>query len=108
VRFSVPPRYLAEFTLGASTYATDAALHRGWVDEVVEPADLMSRAMVVAQSYAALSPPAFAQTKSQIRALVAERLSRNGQATDKAVTDIWCAPEALSRVRDYVAKTLKK
>jgi hypothetical protein len=64
--------------------------------------------MVVAQSYAALSPPAFAQTKSQIRALVAERLSRNGQATDKAVTDIWCAPEALSRVRDYVAKTLKK
>jgi enoyl-CoA hydratase len=107
VRFSVPPRYLAEFTLGASTYATDAALHRGWVDEVVEPADLMSRA-IVAQSYAALSPPAFAQTKSQIRALVAERLSRNGQATDKAVTDIWCAPEALSRVRDYVAKTLKK
>ena len=108
VRFALPPRYLAEFTLGASTYATDAALQRGWVDEVVEPADLMTRAMEVAQAYAALSPPAFAQTKSQIRALVAERLARSGDATDKAVTELWCAPEALTRVRDYVAKTLKK
>jgi enoyl-CoA hydratase len=108
VRFAVPERYLAEFTLGAATYATDAALQRGWVDEVVEPADLMSRAMEVAQSYAALSSPAFAQTKSQIRALVAERLARSGDATDKAVTELWCAPEALVRVRDYVAKTLKK
>ena len=38
VRFAVPPRHLPEFTLSGATYATDAALQRGWVDEVAEPA----------------------------------------------------------------------
>lgn len=108
VRFAVPPRYLPEFTLGAATYATAAALQRGWVDEVVEPDALMARALEVAQSYAALSPPAFAQTKSQIRQLVAERMARSGPATDKAVTEIWTAPATLGFIRDYVSRTLKK
>jgi len=108
VRFAVPSRYLPEFTLGAATYASDAALQKGWVDEVVEPGALMSRAIEVAQSYAALSPPAFAQTKKQIRHAVTERLERNGEATDKAVTEIWTAPATLKFIRDYVARTLKK
>ena len=108
VRFAVPPRYLAEFTLGAATYATDAALQRGWVDEVVEPGALMERALAVAQQLAALSPPAFAQTKTQIRQAVTERLNRSGAATDKAVTEIWTAPETIVYIRDYVERTLKK
>ena len=108
VRFAVPPRYLPEFTLSGATYASDEALRRGWVDEVVEPDALLEDAIAVAQELAMLSPPAFAQTKIQIRQAVAERLERSGQATDKIVTDIWCAPETLRFIRDYVARTLKK
>ena len=108
VRFAVPPRYLAEFTLGAETYATDAALHKGWIDEVVEPGDLMTRALTVAKELALLSPPAFAQTKKQIRQAITERLAQSGPATDKAVTDIWCAPATLGYIRDYVERTLTK
>jgi enoyl-CoA hydratase len=108
VRFAVPPRYLPEFTLGAGTYASDAVLQKGWADEVVEPATMMTRAIEVAQSYAALSPPAFVQTKKQIRQAVTERVGQNGAATDKVVTEIWTAPATLAYIRDYVAKTLKK
>jgi enoyl-CoA hydratase len=108
VRFAVPPRYLPELTLSGATYTTDVALQRGWIDEVVEPAALMQRAMAAAQSLAALSPPAFAQTKTQIRQAVTERLQRSGEATDKAVTEIWTAPATLGFIRDYVARTLKK
>jgi len=108
VRFAVPHRYLAEFALGAATYATDAALRQGWIDEVVDPDALLPRAMEVARQYAALSPPAFAQTKKQIRQAVAERYAQSGEATDKAVTAIWTAPETLGFVRDYVARTLRK
>jgi enoyl-CoA hydratase len=57
---------------------------------------------------ALLSPAAFAQTKMQIRQTVAERMAQSGAATDRAVTEIWTAPETLGRVRDYVARTLKK
>jgi enoyl-CoA hydratase len=107
VRFAVPPRHLAEFTLGAATYATEAALQRGWVDELVESGALLSRATAAAQSLAALSPSAFAQTKSQIRQGVSERYRQSGAATDKAVTEIWAAPGTLGSIRDYVARTLK-
>jgi enoyl-CoA hydratase len=108
IRFAVPPRYLSEFTLGAATYASDVALQRGWVDEIVEPSALMTRAIEAAQSLAALSPPAFAQTKMQIRQSVTEAMVRRGEATDKAVTEIWTAPASLTYIRDYVARTLKK
>ena len=108
VRFAVPLRYLPEFTLSGATYVPKDALQRGWVDEVIEPGELMSRAMAAAQSLAALSPPAFAQTKMQIRAPVTERMAQSGEATDKSVAEIWTAPATVSYIRDYVARTLKK
>jgi len=108
VRFAVPARYLSEFTLSGATYATDAALDRGWIDEIAEPSDLMEDAIAIAQELALLSPAAFAQTKMQIRQAVGESLAQSGAATDKAVTEIWTTPETLARIRDYVARTLKK
>lgn len=108
VRGTVPERYLAEVAYSGATYDTDAALERGWIDEVVEPEDLIEDALAVAQELAELSPAAFAQTKAQIREPVRERMARGGTATEKAVTDIWCAPETLARIGDYVAKTLQK
>jgi len=108
VRFAVPPRYVSEFTLSGATYPTDAALQRGWVDEVAEPDELLDDALAVARELAMLSPPAFAQTKSQIRQLVTARLQCSGEATDKGVTEIWTAPATLTYIRDYVARTLKK
>jgi len=108
VRFAVPKRYLAEFTLSAATYDTDVALDRGWIDEIAEPADLLEDALAVARELAELSPAAFAQTKRQIRAEVSERMERHGAATDKTVTEIWCAPDTQARIRDYVARTLAK
>jgi len=108
VRFAVPPRYLSEFTLSGAIYETDTALQRGWIDEVAEPGELIEDAIAVAQELALLSPAAFAQTKMQIRQAVTERMAQSGEATDKAVTAIWTAPETLHYIRDYVARTLKK
>jgi enoyl-CoA hydratase len=108
LRFAVPPRHLPEFTLSGATYATDAALQRGWIDEVAEPGELMEDAIAVVQELTLLSPAAFAQTKKQIRQAVTERMAQSGEATDKAVTAIWTAPETLNYIRDYVARTLKK
>ena len=108
LRFAVPPRHLAEFTLQADTYAADDALTRGWIDAVVPPQQLLEEALAAARQMAALSPAAFAQTKTQLRATAAENYAAGGYATDETVTDIWCAPEALARIRDYVARTLTK
>jgi enoyl-CoA hydratase len=108
VRFAVPAHYLPEVTLSGATYDTDDALQRGWIDEVVEGDSLIEGAIAAAEKFAQLSPPAFAQTKKQIRQAASERLERSGAATDTIVTEIWAAPETLGRIREYVACTLKK
>ena len=108
VRFAVPARYLPEFTLSGATYTTDAALDRGWIDEIAEPPELLEDAIAVATELAELSSTAFVQTKLQLRQAVTERMAQSGADTDRAVTEIWTAPETLARIRDYVARTLKK
>ena len=108
LRFALPARYLPEFTLSGATYPVDAALERGWIDELAEPEELLEDAVAVATELAALSPPAFAETKRQIRAQVAERCAESGAATDKEVADIWCADATLANLRAYVKRTLKK
>jgi enoyl-CoA hydratase len=108
MRHATPPYFFSETILSGATFAAEVAAHRGWVNEAVEPALVMERAIAAAQSLAALSPAAFAQTKMQIRQAVTERMTQSGEATDKAVTAIWTAPETLHYIRDYVARTLKK
>jgi enoyl-CoA hydratase len=107
VRLAVPPRYLAEVTYSGATYEADAALERGFIDEIAEPAELLEDAYAIAQELAELSPAAFAQAKAQIRQPVAERVAA-GSATEQAVTEIWAAAETLSYIRAYVQRTLKK
>jgi enoyl-CoA hydratase len=108
LRASVPAEYLAEFAYSGATYMTDDALECGWVDEIAEPEELLEDAVAVAKELAAIAPAAFAETKSQIRAPVAERYAATGEATDAAVTDLWCADDTLARLRGYVARTLAK
>jgi enoyl-CoA hydratase/carnithine racemase len=108
VRAAVPPRFLAEVTFSGATYETDAALERGFIDEVAEPSELLEDALAVAQELTAVSPAAFSRNKMQIRQPVTERLAESGVATEKAVTEIWCAPATLDYIRAYVQRTLKK
>lgn len=108
LRYAVPARYLPEFTLSGATYETDAAMERGWIDETAEPEELIEDAIAVAQELADLSPPAFAQTKVQLRETVRERMAASGAVTDRIVTDIWTAPETLQHMRAYVARVLEK
>jgi enoyl-CoA hydratase len=108
VRFTVPARHFPEFIFGGATYGPDDALQRGWVDEVTNADALFSRATAAAKELAALSPPAFAQSKAQMRETARELAARNAAAAAKSSIDIWAAPQTLARVRDYVARTLKK
>jgi enoyl-CoA hydratase len=108
MRHATPPYFFSETVLSGATFPADAAAHRGWINDAVEPALLMERALVAARELANISPAAFTQTKMQIRQPVIERLKLNGEAVDRAVTEIWAAPSTLTYIRDYVARTLGK
>jgi enoyl-CoA hydratase/carnithine racemase len=106
---SVTARHLFEDTIfSGATYPPEAARDRGFVHDLVDPGELLDRAVAAAEALAALSPAAYAVTKMQSRKVVQDRLQRSGGSIDAAVREIWLNPETLARIRDYIAKTLKK
>lgn len=108
MRFATAPKYFPDVILSGATFATDVALTRGLIDEVVEPAALMERAVAAAKTLAALPPRTFAQTKQQIRQPVADRMRSDGPRVDAAAEQVWTAPDTLAHIKDYVSRTFKK
>ena len=108
MRYAANPQYLAEMALSGATYLSDDARTRGLVDEVVEPAELMNRAMAAAKALAAVSPAAFAATKEQLRQPVADRMAQHAAKVDSRAEQIWASTETIANIRDFVARTFKK
>jgi enoyl-CoA hydratase len=107
MRHAVAPHRFEDTLFSGATFVPDDAVGRGLVDEVVDPETLIKRAVVAAQTLAALSPPAFALTKRQTRATAIERLAHTDHI-DQEILELWCADETIARVRDYVSRTFKK
>jgi enoyl-CoA hydratase len=107
MRHAIGSQRCAEAIFSGATHLPDDAVARGLADEVVDPEVLLARALAAAQALAALSPPAFALSKRQTRALAIERL-QHADRIDKEVLELWCANETLARVRDYVSRILRK
>ncbi|HWP27656.1 MAG TPA: enoyl-CoA hydratase/isomerase family protein [Xanthobacteraceae bacterium] len=108
MRLTTTPRFLAQAIYRGGTCSPDEALACGWVHEVVAPSLLMEEAFKVAAHLAGLPPNTFVATKRQLHMPAIERLERDGDRIDAAVTDVWAAPEASARIRAYVERTLKK
>jgi enoyl-CoA hydratase len=106
MRCATAPQYFAEAVFGGETYAPPDAVDGGMVHEVVEAARLMDVAKVAARKLAVLSPAAFTLTKRQTRAPYLERMAQGD--LDAAIEQIWTSPDTLARIRDYVARTLRK
>jgi enoyl-CoA hydratase len=109
MRAAVPNRFFPDTVLSGATFPPEVALERGLIDELVEPADVLPRALAAAQTLAALAPEAFAVTKRQLRQPIAERSARDDYARIEAeVTEIWTRDETLAYIRSYVTRTFKK
>jgi enoyl-CoA hydratase/carnithine racemase len=108
MRHATAPQYFEDTIFSGATYPPPDATQRGLVDEVVDPAGLLDRAIAAAQALAALPPAVYVLTKRQTRQPALERLESVGRAVDAAVEEIWTAPETLERIRNYVARTFKK
>jgi enoyl-CoA hydratase len=108
MRHATQPQYFSDMVLSGATYLCDDARARGLVDDIVEPAELMDRAMAAAKRLAALPPATFALTKAQLRQPVADRMARHGASVDARAEAIWASADTIGHIRDYVAKTFKK
>jgi len=108
VRFAVPPQHLQMLLYTARTFTPDDALRLGIIDEVTEPAGLIARAEELAVHFASLPERAFALAKRQLRDKTISRARHYANALDGEVSALWSDPATHARIREYLAKTVKK
>jgi enoyl-CoA hydratase len=106
MRCATSPRHFEDTIFSAATYTPEQAVERGLINEIAAADELLPRAIAHAKTLAALPASAFALTKRQTRALALERIAKDAEREE--IDDIWTAPETLSRIRAYVARTLRK
>jgi enoyl-CoA hydratase len=108
MRLATTPHLFARAIYGGDTCSADDGVARGWVHEVVAADVLMERAIQAAQNLASVPVAIFELTKRHMQTSAIANLERDGDRIDAVVTEIWAAPEATARIRDYVERILKK
>jgi enoyl-CoA hydratase len=106
-RFATPPEHFQTLILTGRTWKPEEALARGLLDELVEPEQLESRAIEVAQELGALSSATFATTKLAVRRPLFEAVAASAAAEAKLV-ESWSGPEVLARVTEFVERTISR
>ena len=108
MRFATPRQHFQSIVYRADTHQPPAALGLGLLDEVVEPDDLLDRALAAAERLASVHRASFAITKREIRRPAMERIRALEQTVAREVHERWLEPETLERIRDYLDRTIPK
>ena len=106
MRCATAPLYFSDVILSPASYVPAEAMGRGLVDEAVDAGTLLDNAIERAHALASLPPAVFAITKREIRQAALERATLDASRAE--IEQIWTAPDTLNRIRDYVARTLRK
>lgn len=106
VRFAVPPQHLQMLIYTGRTVVPDEALRLGLIDEVSD--DLPTRAAEVASRLAALPPEVFGPAKRQLRSRSIHRAKHYANELDAAALDAWGSEATRVRIREYLARTVRK
>jgi len=110
VPFPMAPLEICRYAMGTSatraalqadTIDVDAASARGWIDEVVAPADLIPRAIAVARQLGQHSPTAYAATKEQLHRPARTAIGA-GAETDAKVRASWTSDDTRARVTAFI------
>lgn len=108
MRARLPFTAFQEAVLTGRVYGTEAALARGFVDELVDAPKLLDRAVEVAAQMGAVPAATFEVTKRMVALPIHEAVKRAETEFGDEVAGIWSSDAAMAPVRAYVAKTLKK
>ncbi|MCA8953741.1 MAG: enoyl-CoA hydratase/isomerase family protein [Planctomycetes bacterium] len=101
-RAAVSPEHLPELVALGATFATDEALRRGLVQQLAEPAELIDRAVALAEQLGHNAGPAFDLQRQQLRG---PAMADPRRAThDAQVRDVWRREETRARVREYLSR----
>ena len=108
MRFATPPQHFQTVVYRAETHEPSAALALGLIDEIVEPAALLDRALARAERLASVPAETFAITKREIRRPTMDRIRALEQTVAREVHAQWLEPRTLDGIRAYLDRTIPK
>ncbi len=108
IRYAVPPQHVQSLMYTGRTVTAEEALNLGLIDEVTDAASLLSRASERATQLASLPAAAFSLAKRQLRDKAITRAKHYINELDAEIRDHWSDPATLLRVREYLARTVRK
>ena len=108
MRFATPPQHFQTIVYRAETHEPDAALALGLLDEIVEPGELLERAVSRATRLASVHRESFALTKRESRRPALVRIRALEQTVAREVLAQWLEPATLERIRSYLERTIPK
>ena len=108
MRFATPPQHFQTVVYRAETHEPSAALALGLIDEIVEPAALLDRALARAERLASVPAETFAITKREIRRPALARIRALEQTVAREVHAQWLEPRTLDGIRAYLDRTIPK
>jgi enoyl-CoA hydratase len=103
-RWGTRPANFQEVIYFGRSYDPDGALARGLIDEIVEPAELMERALSTAERLAAIPAVSFRLMKEAMRRPVVERVEASA-TSDQAAREAWGSGEVRDAIRGFLKKT---
>ena len=108
IRFASSYQHFQRIIYYGETFSPEEALQLGLIDEIVEPEDLLNRAITIAEQLASIPEPTFKVTKEQIRRPTMERVRKSLDDLEPVVWDRWKNSETRKVIQDYAARTFKK
>jgi enoyl-CoA hydratase len=99
-RYAMGPS-VTRAVLEADNIDVQSAAERGWIDELVAPDDLMTRAVAIARALGQHSPTAYAAMKEQLHRPAREAIDA-GAELDANVQAIWKSEETRARISSFL------
>jgi len=106
MRSAVAPHVAQWLMTSGQTVTPDIALQYGLLDEVVEPAHLMSHARHIAFHLSETPPATFRLTKKMLRGAALERVRIMTAEHGDEIRKIWADPETITFIRGYLERTI--
>lgn len=107
MRAALPAPQFEEAVFTGATHRPEQALRRGLVHELVEPEEVLDRAVQIARKMGTIPRAAFTLTKAAVRAPFLDHAARLADS-DRQVVEVWKRPETVETVRGYLERTVGK
>lgn len=108
VRHAIAPERFEEAVFLARVYTPAEAVTVGFVDEVAEPAEVLDRALMVADQLGRVPAETYALIKKAVRRPVLERIAAHGEEHDARAVRGWQSDQAKSAIRSFLDRTIDK